>query len=47
MHSKGDMGERNLFMLAVVTLQRAAALARTEPDVASAVVIQLLPPLAR
>ena len=47
MHSKGDPGERNLFMLAVVALQRAAALARTEPDVASAVVIQLLAPLAR
>ncbi len=44
MHDTGADGQRDLFMLATATLHCAAAL---EPDAASAVVLQLLPMLAR
>ena len=46
MHDAGTPGEHNLFMLGCVLMQRAVALARTDRDAASAVVFQLLPPLA-
>ncbi len=45
MHDVGAHGEHDLFLLASLVMQRAAALAR--PDAASAVVFQLLPELAR
>lgn len=47
MHDAGSRGEEDLFMLAELMMQRAAALARTDADAASAVVFQLLPALAR
>ncbi len=47
MHAAGAHGEGDLFMLGVVMMQRAAALARSQPDAASAVVFQLLSPLSR
>ena len=49
MHDAGDVdiGEHNLIKLADLVLQRVAELARTEPDSASAVSLQLLPQLAR
>ncbi len=46
-HDDGAAGEHNLYMLGDALMQRAAALARTDPDAASAVVFQLLPQLAR
>ena len=46
MHDEGDAGEHNLYMLGDAMMQRAAAMARTDADAASAIVFQLLPPLA-
>ncbi len=46
-HDEGARGEEDLFMLADLAMQRAAALARTDLDAASAVIYQLLPQLAR
>ncbi len=43
-HDVGACGQRNLFILATITMQSAATL---EPDAASAVVFQLLPTLTR
>ena len=47
MHDVGALGEKELSMLAELMMHRAAALAQTQPDAASAVVFQLLPPVAR
>jgi hypothetical protein len=43
----GSSGERELFLLAARMFAHAALLVQTEPDTAAAIILQLLPPLAR
>ena len=47
MHDVGAPGERDLLALAGLMMQRTAKMAETEADAASAVIVQLLPTLAR